>query len=57
MGIEVGRVLARLAESGGRGNVALDDGLAREVLGALAIVDIEEIGRPASSGEVDGCGK
>ncbi|XUM00236.1 hypothetical protein ACQ86F_25330 [Streptomyces venezuelae ATCC 10712] len=57
MGIEMGRVLARLAESGGKEHAALDDGLAREVLGALAIVDIEKIDRQACPGGVDGCGK
>ncbi|MFE5965706.1 hypothetical protein [Streptomyces sp. NPDC056463] len=57
MGIEVGRVLARLAESEGEENAALNDGLVYEVLGALAIVDVERVGRQARSGGVEGCGK
>lgn len=39
MGIELERVLARLEESGGASNVHLDGGVAREVLGALSMVD------------------
>ncbi|MFF0089334.1 hypothetical protein ACFYSF_05135 [Streptomyces canus] len=47
MGIELGRVLARLEESGGVENVALDDESAREALGALSIVDPKRVGREA----------
>ncbi|MCZ4098263.1 MULTISPECIES: hypothetical protein [unclassified Streptomyces] len=44
MGIELGRVLARLEESGGVENVALNDESAHEVLGALSIVDPKHVG-------------
>ncbi|MEH0430249.1 hypothetical protein QBB34_28840 [Streptomyces stelliscabiei] len=47
MGIELGRVLARLEESGGVENVVLDDESAREVLGALSIVDPKRVEREA----------
>ncbi|MFF1542522.1 hypothetical protein [Streptomyces sp. NPDC058291] len=47
MGIELGRVLARLEESGGAENVALDDESARAVLGALSIVDPKRVEREA----------
>ncbi|WP_435970177.1 hypothetical protein [Streptomyces sp. Qhu_M48] len=57
MGIEVGRVFARLAESEGEENVALDEGLAQEVLGALAIVNVERFDRQAGSGGMEGCGE
>ncbi|TXC99048.1 hypothetical protein [Streptomyces sp. ISID311] len=43
MGIELGRVLARLKESGGVPNVHLDGELAHEVLGALSVVDPEQV--------------
>lgn len=43
MGIELERVLARLGESGGEENVVMDEGVAREVLGALAIVDPKRV--------------
>ncbi|MGW6395902.1 hypothetical protein ACWFR1_36600 [Streptomyces sp. NPDC055103] len=43
MGIELGRVLARLEESRGRGNVILGDESAREVLSALTIVDLRRV--------------
>ncbi|MFE1923448.1 hypothetical protein ACFW91_12860 [Streptomyces asoensis] len=53
MGIELGRVLGRVAESGGVENVALDDESAREVLGALSIVDLKRVGcEPESLGRV-----
>ncbi|WP_164932251.1 MULTISPECIES: hypothetical protein [unclassified Streptomyces] len=44
MGIELERVLARLAESGGRENVALDEGVALDALGALSVVDPDRAG-------------
>ncbi|MDQ0601930.1 hypothetical protein QF037_006275 [Streptomyces canus] len=44
MGIELDRVLARLEESGGVENVALDEGTALVALGALAIVDPKRVG-------------
>ncbi|MFB9466803.1 hypothetical protein [Streptomyces cinereospinus] len=47
MGIELGRVLARLKESEGVENVALDDESAHEVLGALSIVDPKRVERRA----------
>ncbi|UNO42127.1 hypothetical protein [Streptomyces sp. MST-110588] len=43
MGIELGRVLARLAESGGKENVALGEGSALDALGALSVVDPERV--------------
>lgn len=45
MEIELDRVLARLEESDGVGNVVLDGELALAVLGGLAIVDPERIDR------------
>lgn len=45
MGIELERVLARLAESGGREAVTLKEGAALEVLGALSVVDPKRVGR------------
>ncbi|MEU3215926.1 hypothetical protein [Streptomyces sp. NPDC006971] len=47
MGIELGRVLARLEESEGVENVALDDESAHEVMGALSIVDPKRVERGA----------
>ncbi len=44
MGIDLGRVLARLEESGGAENVILDDEAVLGVLGALAIVDAKRVG-------------
>ncbi|MGM9465419.1 hypothetical protein [Streptomyces murinus] len=43
MGIELERVLARLAESGGREAVYLNESAALEVLGALSIVDPKRV--------------
>ncbi|MFJ3229889.1 hypothetical protein [Streptomyces sp. NPDC086787] len=44
MGIEMARVLARLAESGGRECAALDEAAALDVLGALALVEPKRAG-------------
>ncbi|MEU6475291.1 hypothetical protein ABZ858_00095 [Streptomyces sp. NPDC047017] len=44
MGIELERVMARLAESGGREAVSLDEETALEALGALSIVDPKRVG-------------
>ncbi|WP_159073615.1 hypothetical protein [Streptomyces sp. RTd22] len=44
MGIELERVLARLEESDGTENVVMDERVAYEVLGALAVVDPERVG-------------
>lgn len=56
MGIELDRVLARLEESGGVENVVLDEEAALAVLGALAVVGPEWIGRDVErlSGAVAG---
>ncbi|WJV48864.1 hypothetical protein [Streptomyces flavofungini] len=43
MHIELGRVLARLEESGGVPNVRLTDGEVVELLGALAVVDPKKV--------------
>lgn len=43
MGIDLGRVLARLEDSGGAENVILDDEAVLGVLGALAIVDPKRV--------------
>ena len=45
MGIELERVLARLKESDGAENVVVDERVAHEVLGALAVVDPKRVGR------------
>ncbi|MGW1064421.1 hypothetical protein ACWD4F_07905 [Streptomyces aureus] len=44
MGIELERVLARLTESGGKENVALDETAALDALGALSVVDPDRAG-------------
>lgn len=56
MGIELERVLARLAESDGREAVVLDEDAALDVLGALSVVDPKRAGRGAEclSGAVAG---
>ncbi|GAO08735.1 hypothetical protein TPA0598_04_03710 [Streptomyces lydicamycinicus] len=54
MGIELERVLARLKESGGVPNVHLDAGVAREVLGALSVVDPGRVERGVEQREVAG---
>ncbi|WP_172387314.1 hypothetical protein [Streptomyces sp. MNP-20] len=54
MHIELGRVLARLEESGGVPNVRLADGEVVELLGALAVVDPKKVeprqGVPSAAG-------
>lgn len=56
VGIELERVLARLAESDGREAVVLDEDAALDVLGALSVVDPKRAGRGAEclSGAVAG---
>ncbi|MEW1659771.1 hypothetical protein [Streptomyces sp. NPDC093707] len=49
VGIEVERVLVRLAESGGREYAALDEAATLEAVGALAIVDPARAGCDAES--------
>ncbi|WP_411142348.1 hypothetical protein [Streptomyces sp. x-80] len=44
MGIELERVLARMAESGGAESVTLDEDVALEVLGVLSVVDPKRVG-------------
>lgn len=44
VGIELERVLARLEESDGAENVVMDEGVAHEALGALAVVDSKRVG-------------
>lgn len=52
MGIDLGRVLARLEEAEGREGAVLDDVAVLEVLGALAVVDPKRAGCEARLGGV-----